>query len=113
MSVNTNYTANPQNISRVALAGTTAETVVAAVGDRSYTLVGFWFANPTGSSVNCELYVNDGTNDLLIWHQAVAANDSTVEDRIVFRIQSGHSIKAKGAASVVACVLLGQTLQVG
>lgn len=113
MSVNTNYTANPQNINRVALAGATAETVVSAVSDRSYMLVGFWFANSTGSIVNCELYVNDGTTDQLIWHQAVAANTTTAEDRIVFRIQSGHSVKAKGAANVIACVLLGQTLQVG
>lgn len=113
MSVNTNYTASPQNINRVALAGATAETVVAAVADRTYTLVGFSFANPTASAVECELYVNNGTSDLLIWHQSVAANSSTVEDRIVFRIQSGHSIKALGAANVVACVFLAQGLQTG
>jgi hypothetical protein len=111
MSVNTNYTASPQKINRVALAGTTAETVVAAVPNWTYMLVGFWFANTTASAVACELYVNDGSNDLLIWHEEVAANTTSVEDRIVFRIESGHSIKAKGDSGVTACVLLGQTLQ--
>lgn len=112
MTVNANYTGDIRKPVSLALTGTSKTAVGSVATDRTVTVAAWSFVNPTGASVNCELYWNDGTTDWLVWRKAVAANDTSVESNLPIRLEAGASIKAVGANTVTVTLIYAQAYPV-
>lgn len=112
MSVNANYTGNIRKPESRALSGASLELVGAVAEDRTQTVAGWSFVNPTGGAVTCSLYWNDGVTDHLIWRKSVGANDTQVESNLPVRLETGNSIKAAGSSGVIVNLIYALAYQV-
>lgn len=112
MSVNANYGGNIVRPVHLVLASGSTTLVGSAMTDNSMTLSSWAFCNPTGGSVNCDIYWYEfaTTTEHLIWRKAVGTNDTVVESNLPLRLWPGDEIRAKGANTITVTLTMTMNL---